>query len=60
MLLLDTHVVSEVRKHSWHPNVKAGMIAQAAGTLYICAITVLEIQRGVLPRICRTFVRSLL
>ncbi|MDM0029896.1 type II toxin-antitoxin system VapC family toxin [Variovorax sp. J31P216] len=47
MLLLDTHVVSEVRKHSWHPNVKAGMIAQAAGTLYICAITVLEIQRGI-------------
>ena len=47
MLLLDTNVVSEVRKSSCHPNVQAWMIAQATDALYISAITVLEIQRGI-------------
>jgi toxin FitB len=47
MLLLDTNVVSEVRKSSCNPNVQAWMAAQATDTLYICAITVLEIQRGI-------------
>jgi len=47
MLLLDTNVVSEVRKSTCHPNVQAWMTAQATDTLYICAITVLEIQRGI-------------
>jgi len=47
MLILDTNVVSEVRKSSCHPNVQAWMIAQATDTLYISAITVLEIQRGI-------------
>jgi predicted nucleic acid-binding protein len=47
MLILDTNVVSEVRKSSCHPNVQAWMAAQATDTLYICAITVLEIQRGI-------------
>jgi predicted nucleic acid-binding protein len=47
MLLLDTNVVSEVRKSSCHPSVQAWMASQATDTLYICAITVLEIQRGI-------------
>jgi predicted nucleic acid-binding protein len=47
MLLLDTNVVSEVRKSSCHPNVQAWMATQPTDTLYICAITVLEIQRGI-------------
>jgi predicted nucleic acid-binding protein len=47
MLLLDTNVVSEVRKSSCNPNVQTWMAARATDTLYICAITVLEIQRGI-------------
>lgn len=47
MLLLDTNVVSEVRKGSCHPGVRAWVAAQATDTLYISAITVLEIQRGI-------------
>lgn len=47
MLLLDTNVVSEVRKSSCHPNVQAWMAAQVTDTLYISSITVLEIQRGI-------------
>jgi predicted nucleic acid-binding protein len=47
MLLLDTNVVSAVRKSTCDPNVLAWMAAQATDTLYICAITVLEIQRGI-------------
>lgn len=47
MQLLDTNVLSEVRKSSCHPTVKAWMAKQAADTIYISAITVLEIQRGI-------------
>lgn len=47
MLLLDTNVVSEARKSSCHPNVQTWMAAQATDTMYISAITVLEIQRGI-------------
>lgn len=47
MLLLDTNVISEVRKASCDANVRAWMIKQATDTLYISAITVLEIQRGI-------------
>ncbi|MCR6481060.1 type II toxin-antitoxin system VapC family toxin [Variovorax sp. ZS18.2.2] len=47
LLLLDTNVISEVRKSSCHPNVLAWMSAQATDALYISAITVLEIQRGI-------------
>ncbi|WP_038214827.1 PIN domain-containing protein [Xenophilus azovorans] len=47
MLLLDTNVISEVRKSTCHPNVQAWMAAQATDTLYISSITVLEIQRGI-------------
>lgn len=47
MLLLDTNVISELRKSTCHPKVLAWVSAQATSTLYICAITVLEIQRGI-------------
>jgi predicted nucleic acid-binding protein len=47
MLLLDTNVISEVRKSTCHPNVQAWMAAHATDTLYISSITVLEIQRGI-------------
>lgn len=47
MLLLDTNVISEVRKSSCNPDVLAWMAAQAVDTMYISAITVLEIQRGI-------------
>ncbi len=47
MLLLDTNVVSEVRKSTCHPNVQTWMSAQSTNALYISAITVLEIQRGI-------------
>lgn len=47
MFLLDTNVVSEVRKGNCDPSVHAWMAAHQTGTLYISAVTVLEIQRGI-------------
>lgn len=47
MLLLDTNVISELRKASCDANVRTWMVEQATDTLYISAITVLEIQRGI-------------
>lgn len=47
MLILDTNVVSEIRKSTCHPNVQAWLAAQTTDQLYITAITVLEIQRGI-------------
>lgn len=47
MLVLDTNVVSEARKSSCDPNVKAWLAAQATDQLFISAITILEIQRGI-------------
>lgn len=47
MLLLDTNVISEARKSTCHPKVLAWLSRQATDTLYISAITVLEIQRGI-------------
>ncbi|GAA5236630.1 type II toxin-antitoxin system VapC family toxin [Verticiella sediminum] len=47
MLILDTNVISEVRKRACDPSVEAWMAAQATDQLYITAITVLEIQRGI-------------
>jgi toxin FitB len=47
MMLLDTNVVSEVRKSTCHRNVKAWIATQATDALYISSITVLEIQRGI-------------
>jgi hypothetical protein len=47
MLLLDTNVISEARKSTCHPRVLAWMASQSIDTMYISAITVLEIQRGI-------------
>lgn len=47
MLLLDTNVLSELRKSGCHANVMAWMAAQPVDELYISAITVMEIQRGI-------------
>jgi predicted nucleic acid-binding protein len=47
MYLLDTNVISETRKSAGNANVKAWVKAQPTGSLYLSAITVLEIQRGV-------------
>ncbi|WP_231403513.1 type II toxin-antitoxin system VapC family toxin [Diaphorobacter sp. JS3051] len=47
MLILDTNVLSEVRKSTCHPSVQAWMAEQAMDQLYITSITVLEIQRGI-------------
>ena len=46
-LILDTNVVSEARKSTCHPNVRAWLAAQANDDLFISSITVLEIQRGI-------------
>lgn len=51
MFLLDTNVVSELRKAGSgraDPNVKAWAAYMSAGSLYISAITVLEIELDVL------------
>lgn len=51
MFVLDTNVVSELRKAESgraDPKVVAWASAQAAGALYISAITVLELELGVL------------
>lgn len=47
MLLLDTNVISEVRKSACDPKVRAWMAAQSTGSMYISAVSVLEIQRGI-------------
>jgi len=47
MFILDTNVISEARKRNCHPGVAAWITAQDMDDLYISAITVLEIQRGI-------------
>jgi predicted nucleic acid-binding protein len=47
MFVLDTNVISEARKSNCHPGVAAWITAQVTDDLYISAITVLEIQRGI-------------
>ena len=47
MFLLDTNVVSESRKLKPHGGVMAWIEAQNTNTLFISAMTVGEIQRGV-------------
>ena len=48
MFLLDTNVVSELRRADGAaPTVRAWANGVAASTLYISAITVLELERGV-------------
>lgn len=45
--LLDTNVVSELRKAKPHGAVIAWLSAQPAHTLYLSAMTIAEIQRGI-------------
>jgi predicted nucleic acid-binding protein len=48
MLILDTNVISEVRKRkTCPPKVLAWLDTQLPSELYISSITVLEIQRGI-------------
>jgi predicted nucleic acid-binding protein len=47
MIVLDTNVVSEARKSTCNPRVKHWLAAQAVDGLYLSAISVLEIQRGI-------------
>ena len=47
MFLLDTNIVSELRKSKPHGGVVAWISAQDASTLYLSAMTIAELQRGV-------------
>lgn len=47
MFLLDTNVVSELRRTKPHGAVVAWMAEQAAHALYLSAMTVAEIQQGI-------------
>jgi len=47
MFLLDTNIVSELRKPKPHGGVVAWISAQDASSLYLCAMTIAELQRGV-------------
>lgn len=46
--LLDTNVVSELRRRGGSPSVKAWVGAQRAGDLFLSVITILEIEIGIL------------
>jgi hypothetical protein len=47
MFLLDRNIVSELRKPKPHGGVVAWISAQDASSLYLCAMTIAELQRGV-------------
>ena len=47
MFLLDTNIVSELRKPKPHRGVIAWVTAQDGTSLYLSAMTIAEIQRGV-------------
>ena len=47
MFLLDTNIVSELRKPKPHGSVVAWISAQDASSLYLSAMTIAELQRGV-------------
>jgi predicted nucleic acid-binding protein len=47
MFLLDTNVVSEIRKARPHGAVVAWVSAQEATSLFLSAMTVAELQRGI-------------
>ena len=47
MFLLDTNIVSESRKPKPHGGVTAWLAAQEAATLYVSAMTIGELQRGI-------------
>ena len=47
MFLLDTNIVSELRKPRPHGGVRAWMAGQDSAGLYISAMTIAELQRGI-------------
>ena len=47
MFLLDTNIVSESRKPKPHGGVMAWLAAQESASLYISAMTIGELQRGI-------------
>ena len=47
MFLLDTNIVSELRKRKPHGGVVAWVSAREATSLYVSAMTVAELQRGI-------------
>lgn len=47
MFLLDTNIVSELRKPKPHGGVVAWISAQDAASLYLSAMTIAELQRGI-------------
>ena len=47
MFLLDTNIVSELRKPKPHGGVMAWISAKDASSLYLSAMTIAELQRGV-------------
>ena len=47
MYLLDTNIVSELRKPKPHGGVIAWVTAQEASALFVSAMTIAEIQRGI-------------
>lgn len=47
MYLLDTNVVSELRRHRPHPAVRSWIAGVSAEQLFISAVTVGEIQAGI-------------
>ena len=56
MFVLDTNVISELRhgKPSQSPEVRAWAAAQPTGRLFMSAITILELEKGVLALERRT------
>jgi toxin FitB len=50
MYLLDTNVVSELRKRRGDPGVKQWVAAQSAADLAISVVTVIEIETGILRK----------
>ena len=47
MYLLDTNIVSELRKPKPHGGIMAWISAKGASSLYLSAMTIAELQRGV-------------
>ncbi len=47
MILLDTDVLSALRRPERHPRVAAWLMAQDEGALFVSAVTIGEIARGV-------------
>ena len=47
MYLLDTNIVSELRKPKPHGGVMSWVTAQEASALFVSAMTIAEIQRGI-------------